>query len=57
MPLIIYGDFNCPHSYLAGQRADLLSRSGAASVDWRTVEHDRGLAWFVRLSRRWQQRR
>lgn len=43
MTLIIYGDFNCPYSYLASQRADLLSRSGAASVDWRAVEHDPGL--------------
>jgi hypothetical protein len=37
--VIIYGDFNCPYSYLASQRADLLSRAGIA-VDWRAVEHD-----------------
>lgn len=43
MTVIIYGDFNCPYSYLASQRADLLSRAGAAAVDWRAVEHDRGL--------------
>lgn len=42
MTVIIYGDFNCPYSYLASQRADLLSRAGVA-VDWRAVEHDRGL--------------
>ena len=40
--MIVYGDFNCPYSYLASQRADLLSRAGVA-VDWRAVEHDRGL--------------
>jgi 2-hydroxychromene-2-carboxylate isomerase len=43
MSVIIYGDFNCPYSYLASQRADLLSRPGPASVDWRAVQHDRGL--------------
>ncbi len=42
MAAIIYGDFNCPYSYLASQRADLLSRSRTA-VDWRAVEHDRSL--------------
>lgn len=42
MNMIVYGDFNCPYSYLASQRADLLSRAGVA-VDWRAVEHDRGL--------------
>lgn len=39
MTVIVYGDFNCPYSYLASQRADLLSRAGIA-VDWRAVEHD-----------------
>jgi hypothetical protein len=42
MNVIVYGDFNCPYSYLASQRADLLSRAGVA-VDWRAAEHDRGL--------------
>ena len=42
MNVIVYGDINCPYSYLASQRADLLSRAGVA-VDWRAVEHDRGL--------------
>ena len=42
MTVIIYGDFNCPYSYLASQRADLLSRAGV-TVDWRAVEHGPGL--------------
>ena len=42
MNVIVYGDFNCPYSCLASQRADLLSRAGVA-VDWRAVEHDCGL--------------
>jgi 2-hydroxychromene-2-carboxylate isomerase len=44
MTAVVYGDFNCPYSYLASQRADLLSRAGALMVDWRAVEHDRGLS-------------
>jgi hypothetical protein len=39
MSAIVYGDFNCPYSCLASQRADLLSLAGAA-VDWRAIEHD-----------------
>jgi DSBA-like thioredoxin domain len=42
MNVVVYGDFNCPYSYLASQRADLLSRAGVA-VGWRAVEHDAGL--------------
>jgi 2-hydroxychromene-2-carboxylate isomerase len=42
--VIIYADFNCPYSYLASLRVDRLIRSGTAEVDWRAVEHDRGLA-------------
>lgn len=42
--VIVYGDFNCPYSYLASQRADQLARGGIARIDWRAVEHDRGLA-------------
>ena len=44
MKLTVYGDFNCPYSYLASQRADQLIRGGMAQVDWRAVEHDRRLA-------------
>jgi 2-hydroxychromene-2-carboxylate isomerase len=44
MKVIVYGDFNCPYCYLASQRADRLARGGIARIDWRAVEHDRGLA-------------
>lgn len=37
--LRIYGDFNCPWSYLAERRARLLADHGI-EVDWRAVEHD-----------------
>jgi hypothetical protein len=37
--LVLYGDFNCPWSYLASRRAALLERAGV-QVDWRAVEHD-----------------
>ena len=39
MHLIVYGDFNCPYSYLASQRVDELARLGQAGVEWRAVEH------------------
>jgi DSBA-like thioredoxin domain-containing protein len=44
MHLIVYGDFNCPYSYLASQRADALVRAGRAEVEWCAVEHDWRLA-------------
>lgn len=37
--LVLYGDFNCPWSYLASRRAALLATDGV-TVDWRAVEHD-----------------
>lgn len=37
--LTVYGDFNCPWSYLSWRRSELLRRDGA-EIDWRTVEHD-----------------
>ena len=44
MTVIVYGDFNCPYSYLASQRADELDQTATEMVGWRAVEHDRGLA-------------
>jgi hypothetical protein len=41
--LIVYGDFNCPYSYLASQRVDALVNGRLARVEWRAVEHDRGM--------------
>ena len=40
MRLIVYGDFNCPRSYLASRRVDTLTAGGIAEVEWRAVEHD-----------------
>lgn len=37
--LRLYGDFNCPWSYLASRRAELLAGAGF-EVDWRAVEHE-----------------
>lgn len=37
--LVLYGDFNCPWSYLASRRAARLAADGV-DVDWRAVEHD-----------------
>ena len=58
MHLIVYGDFNCPYSYLASQRVDELARLGKAEVEWRAVEHDPALALTGTPSRldpeRWQ---
>lgn len=42
--LIVYGDFNCPYSYLASQRVDALLPLGRVEVDWRAVEHAPGLS-------------
>ena len=44
MQLVVYGDFNCPYSYLASQRVDAVVRAGQAEVEWRAVEHDPRLA-------------
>ena len=38
MSLIVYGDFNCPFSYLASLRVTTLIESGA-DIRWRAVEH------------------
>lgn len=40
-PLLLYGDFNCPWSYLASRRAAVLAAAGTA-VDFRAVEHAPG---------------
>lgn len=40
--MVVYGDFNCPYSYLASMRVDSLTERGVA-VQWRAVEHDRSL--------------
>jgi hypothetical protein len=39
--LTVYADFNCPLSYLASARVDVIVERGLATVDWRAVEHDR----------------
>lgn len=36
--IVLYGDFNCPWSYLAARRAAVLATDGVR-VDWRAVEH------------------
>src|SRR5438309_11493539 len=38
--LVIYGDFNCPFSALASDRAARLEATGRVVVEWRAVEHD-----------------
>jgi hypothetical protein len=37
--VIVFGDFNSLHCYLASQRADRLVREGKADVEWCAVEH------------------
>ncbi len=44
MEMIVYGDFNCPYSYLASQRVDALIRRDRAAIEWRAVEHEPGLS-------------
>ena len=39
MRLVIYGDFNCPFSALASERAARAHAAGIASVEWRAVQH------------------
>lgn len=36
--IVVYGDFNCPWSYLASRRAAALAEGGV-DVEWRAVEH------------------
>lgn len=42
-PVVVYGDFNCPYSYLASLRVDRLLDNGV-DVEWRAVEHDRSMS-------------
>ncbi|NVI90661.1 DsbA family protein [Actinomadura sp. BRA 177] len=44
MSYVVYGDFNCPYSYLASLRVDEVVRRGAGGIEWRAVEHDPRLA-------------
>ena len=39
--LVLYGNFNCPYSYVASLLTDTLTKAGVTSVKWRAVEHDR----------------
>ena len=42
-PVVVYGDFNCPYSYLASLRVNRLLDDGV-DVEWRAVEHDRSMS-------------
>lgn len=42
MSVVVYGDFNCPFSYLASRRVDVLVKAGL-DVEWRAVQHAPGL--------------
>jgi 2-hydroxychromene-2-carboxylate isomerase len=42
MSVVVYGDFNCPFSYLASRRVDVLVKAGL-DVAWRAVQHAPGL--------------
>ena len=37
--VIVYGDFNCPYSYLASTRVNALVHAGLGDVEFRAVEH------------------
>lgn len=39
--VIVFGDFNCPYSYLANLRVNALLDAMATDVEFRAVEHDR----------------
>lgn len=57
-PVVVYGDFTCPYSFLASQRVDALAAAGLAAVQWRAVERDRSVAPSGRLrqAERWWRR-
>jgi 2-hydroxychromene-2-carboxylate isomerase len=38
--LTVYGDFNCPLSYAASARVDVIHEQRFAAVEWRAVQHD-----------------
>jgi 2-hydroxychromene-2-carboxylate isomerase len=40
MNLVVFADFNCPYSWLASARADVLLELRSTDVEWRAVEHD-----------------
>lgn len=48
-PVVVYGDFTCPYSFLASQRVDALAAAGLVAVQWRAVERDRSVAPSGRL--------